>query len=128
MRSVVQIMAAEKRDMFFVQFGGSPFSHDRDHPSRQHHFDQFAANDPRWETAAPRGWLEGDPGVYATRFDDSDDSDDPPAARYAAEFRDGTGKSLEPDAYQTYLLPYAAWLQKRGTDAGEDGLDDDGEP
>jgi hypothetical protein len=35
---------------------------------------------------------------------------------------------LEPDAYQMYLLPYATWLQKRGTDAGEDGLDDDGEP
>jgi hypothetical protein len=35
---------------------------------------------------------------------------------------------LEPDAYRMYLLPYGAWLRKRGTDAGKDGLVDDGEP
>ena len=124
-RSVDQIMADAKRDMFFVQFGTSPFDFDRDHPARKRHFDWFEAQGLRWETAAPRGWLEGDPGIYAVHFDGTDD---PRAAGYAAEFEGADGKSLEPDAYQMYRLDHASWLDKRGTDGGDDWLDEDGVP
>jgi hypothetical protein len=122
MRSVDQIMAAEKRDVFFVQFG-SPFDHDPDHPSRERHFEWFKHHGMRWETAAPRGWLEGDPGIFAVHFDGPDD---PRVALYAAEFEDADGKSLEPDAYQMYLLLYDSWLERRAADGGEDWLDEDG--
>ena len=118
-------MAAEQRDMYFLQLGASPFDYDRNHPARKRHFDRFRAHGLRWETAAPRGWLEGDPGIHAVHFDGPDD---PRVAEYAAEFEDGTGKRLSPDDYQMFLLPYASWLEKRGTDAGEDWLDEDGVP
>ena len=111
MRSIDQIMAAEKRDMFFVQFG-SPFDHDRNHPARKRHFDWFEAHGLRWETAAPRGWLEGDPGSYCVHFVGPDDSR---VSEYAAAFEDADGKSLEPDAYQMYVISYESWLEKRGT-------------
>ncbi len=124
-RSVDQIMADAKRDMFFIQFGTSPFDYDRNHPARKRHLDWFEAHGLRWETAAPRGWLEGDPGIYAVHFDDPDDSR---VQQYAAEFEDGTGKSLEPDAYQMYVISYASWLEKRGTSGEEDWLDEDGVP
>ena len=117
-------MAAEMRDMHCIQFG-SWFGDHPDRASRRRHFAWFKAHGLRWETAAPRGWLEGDPGVYAVHFDGPDD---PGVAEYAAKFEDETGRSRYPDAYQMYLLPYAVWLERRGTDAGEDGLDDDGEP
>jgi len=118
-------MATEQRDMYFLHLGASRFDHDRDHPSRKRHFDWFRANGLRWETAVPRGWLEGDPGIHAVHFDGPDD---PRVMLYAAEFEDGTGKSLEPDAYQMYPLLYDAWLEKRGTDGGEDWVDEDGVP
>ncbi len=54
-----------------------------------------------------------------------DGPDDPRVAEYAAEFEDGTGKSRDPESYQMHLLDYASWLEKRGNDGGEDGLDDD---
>ena len=117
-------MAAERRDMHFVQFG-SWFGDHPDRPSRRRHFDWFKAHGLRWETAAPRGWLEGDPGVYAVHFDGPDD---PRVARYAAEFEDATGTSLEPDAYQMYSLPYASWLERRRETAEEDEADDGASP
>ena len=118
-------MAAEQRDMYFLQLGASPFDFDRNHPARRRHFDWFAAHGLRWETAAPRGWLEGDPGIYAVHFSGPDD---PRVAEYAAEFEDADGKSLEPDAYQMYVISYVSWLEKRGTDGLEDWLDDDDAP
>jgi hypothetical protein len=120
MRSVDQIMAAEERDMLFVQFGASPFDNDPDHPARRRHFDWFAAQGLRWEAAAPRGWLEGDPGIYCVHFDGLAD---PRVALYAAEFEDADGKSLEPDAYQMYVQEYGSWLAKRRERGGEDEED-----
>ena len=122
MSSVDQIMDREKRDMFFIRFGW-PFDDDPGHPSRRRHFDWFAANGLRLETAAPRGWLEGDPGCYAVHFDGPDD---PQVARYAAEFEDATGQSLDPDNDQMVLLPYQSWLEGQQVDGGEDGPDPDG--
>lgn len=124
-RSVNQIMADAKRDMFFIQFGTSPFDFDRNHPVRKRHFEWFTAHGLRYETAAPRGWLEGDPGLHAVHFDGTDD---PSVTEYAAEFEDDTGKSLDPDAYQMYRLDYASWREKRGADGGDDWLDEDGVP
>lgn len=124
-RSVDQIMADAKRDMHFIQFGISPFDHDPDHPARKRHFDWFKAHGLRWETVAPRGWLEGDPGIYAVHFDGPDD---PRIAAYAAEFEDDTGKSHDPETYQLYLLDYASWFEKHGADGGEDWLDESADP
>ncbi len=122
MRSVDQSMADAKRDVLIVRFD---WMSDHDHPARKRHFDWFDKHGLRWETAAPRGFLEGDPGVFAVHFGGPDD---PRVALYAAEFEDGTGKSLEPDAYQMYLIDYASWLEKRGTSGEEDWLDEDGVP
>jgi hypothetical protein len=100
--------------MLFVQFGTSPFDHDHDRdrgrPARKRHFDWFKTHNLRWETAAPRGWLEGAPSIFAVHFDGPDD---PRVALYATEFEDGTGKSLNPDAYQMFRLQHASWLEKR---------------
>ena len=123
------IMAREKRDMFFIRFGW-PFNENPDHPSRKRHFDWFAAHGLRHEVAAPRGWLEGDPGCHAVYFDGPDD---PRVALYTAAFEDATGKSLDPDNYQMGLLPYEAWLggyrswlEKRRADGRDDDPDGDG--
>ena len=121
MRSVDQIMDAAKRDVFFVQFD---WMSDRDHPARKRHYDWFEAHGLRWETAAPRGFLEGDPGLYAVHFDGPDD---PRVAEYAAEFEDESGKSRDPDAYQMYRLEYASWLEKREARGEGERPDDDGE-
>ena len=118
-------MAAEQRDMHFLQLGASPFDHARDHPSRKRHFDWFRANGLRWETAAPRGWLEGDPGIFAVHFTGPDD---PRVALYAAEFEDENGKSRDPESYQMHLLDYASWFEKHGVDGGDDWLGEDGVP
>ena len=79
----------------------------------------------RAHAVAPRGWLEGDPGIHAVHFDGPDD---PRVAQYAAEFEDDTGKSVAPDAYQMYVISYASWLEKRGTSGEEDWLDEGGVP
>ena len=42
-KTMDQIMEHEKRDMFFVRFGG-PFDRKSRHPSRRRHFEWFAAN------------------------------------------------------------------------------------
>jgi hypothetical protein len=120
--SVDEIMARERRDMHFIRFGW-PFNANPDHPSWRRHFDGFAANGLRWETAAPHGWLEGDPGVHAVHFDGPGD---PRVALYSAEFEDGTGRSLDPDAYQMVLLPYAWWLDGSWIAGGEERPNRDG--
>ena len=126
------IMAREGRDMFFIRFGGSdwPFRRNLRHPSRRRHFDWFAVHGLRHEVAAPRGWLEGDPGCHAVYFDGPDD---PRVALYTAAFEDATGKSLDPDNYQMGFLPYEAWLggyrswlEKRRADGRDDDPDGDG--
>lgn len=122
--SVDDIMARERRDMHFIRFGW-PFNDNPGHPSRKRHFDWFAANGLRWEAAAPRGWLEGNPGVHAVHFDGPDD---PRVAQYSAVFEDATGKSLDPENYQMVLLPYAWWLDGSWVDGREDGPERDGPP
>lgn len=115
-------MDEAKRDVLIVQFD---WMSDRDHPARKRHFEWFEDHGLRWEAAAPRGFLEGDPGVFAVHFDGPDD---PRVALYAAEFEDENGKSLDLDAYQMYAISYASWLEKRGTDGLEEWLDEDGDP
>lgn len=53
--------------------------------------------------------------------------DDPRVALYAAEFEDGAGRSVEPDAHQMYRLDHASWLEERGADGGG-WMDEDGVP
>ena len=116
------IMAREKRDMLLIQFGPI-FDSDRSHnPSIPRQLEWFDAKGLRYETAAPRGWMEGDPGIFAVFFDGPDD---PRLAEYVACFEDANGRSLVPDEYQMGLLLYEEWLldPKRVEDDQADGAD-----
>ena len=113
MRSISDIMAARQRDTLFMEF---PSLHSFDIVddarsravvARQRHFEWFEASGIRWETAAPRGWLEGDPGIYLLHMD----TDDPQIIAYTAVFETADGRSLDPDAYQMSLLRYEDWLR-----------------
>lgn len=107
--TVGEIMAREKRDMLFIRFD-LEFGADRSqNPARPGHLAWFDAKGLRYEPAAPRGWLEGDPGIFAVFFDGLND---PRLAEYVALFEDANGRSLMPDEYQMVLLTYESWLQR----------------
>ena len=111
MRSISDIMAARQRDTLFMEFAGI-HSFDDDVRSRaviarQRHFEWFEASGITWEAAAPRGWLEGDPGIYLLHID----TDAPQIIAYTAVFETADGRSLDPDAYQMVLLIYEDWLR-----------------
>jgi len=107
-KTIDEIMSRERRDMLFVRFKQS-FTHPREAcSSRQRHLEWFDAKGLRYEIAAPRGWLEGDPGMFAVYFDGLDD---PRVAEYSALFEDAAGKSLLPGEYQMSILTYHAWLR-----------------
>ena len=112
MLSVDQIMNREKRDMYFLDMKGVTI-----HPTRakllarKKHFEWFAANNLKYESAAPRGWLEGDPGVYAVHFTGPDDSR---LAAYTTAFERPNGISLKPKVYQMVMLEYQPWLNAGG--------------
>ena len=126
LKSVDQIMDEEKRDMFFLDFGQFRFDGDEQLrlKRREEHFDWFAAKGLRHAPAAPRGWLEGDPGLYAVYFTGPDD---PCVAEYTARFENADGSSLEPEVYQVSLLPYQSWLDHGGPDRLARDLADDGD-
>lgn len=125
LKSVDQIMDEEKHDMYFVDFGQFLFGDDERIMSqcRQEHFNWFAAKGLRHAPAAPTGWLEGDPGLYAVYFTGSDD---PRVSEYTARFENADGSSLKPDVYQMNLMPYQSWLDHGGSGRLADlGIDDD---
>jgi hypothetical protein len=118
-RTINQIMANEQRDMLFIDFQdgfGPRHSH-----WRKRHFDWFAANNLRYETAAPQGWLSGDPGIFAVFFDSGTD---PRVVAYATEFEDKDGKSLHPDDYQMKMFLYQDWQSVHPNWKPEDDLTD----
>lgn len=118
-RTTDEIMAQEKRDMLFVRFT-PPFGKSAPpNLSRQRHLDWFASKDLRYELAAPRNWLEGDPSLFAVYFDGPDD---PRVAEYAALFENADGKSLAPAEYQMVIVPYASWRAGRGNQQGDGSL------
>jgi hypothetical protein len=107
-RTIDEIMAARRTDTFFVSFPGLLLGDDpQSEQSRQMHIDWFEAEGISYETAAPRGWMSGDSGIYAVYVG----PDDPRVARYSTLFENTEGKSLDPDVYQMVLLPYRAWLE-----------------
>jgi predicted Zn-dependent protease len=113
MLTIDQIMDREKRDMYFIDFNGHTFG---DTPAkklaRTEHFKWFKQNNLTVEVAAPDGWLEGDPGIYAVYFDGPHD---PRVAAYASLFEDVTGTiSLNPKAYQMKLITCQSWLDNDG--------------
>jgi len=113
MLSIDQIMEREQRDMYFIDFNGKSVGPTpAGTAARKQHFDWFRANNLTWETAAPRGWLEGDPNIFAVFFTGTNDAR---VSAYAAEFEDAGGTaSLNPEAYQMYLIAYQAWLDEGG--------------
>lgn len=102
--TIDEIMARRKRDTFFIQFKGTRSSRTM---ARQEHLAWFDRMALRYEMAAPRGWLEGDPGLFVVYFDDADD---PRVGQYSTLFEDRDGRSLAPSHYQMVLLPYESWL------------------
>jgi hypothetical protein len=112
-KTIDQIMDEEKRDMFFIRFG-QPFIDPGEPPNpkpRQEQLAWFKAKGLTYATAAPRGWLEGDPGNFAVYFDNPED---PRVAEYTARFENADGGSLDPDAYQMVLITYQSWLDNDG--------------
>ena len=65
LKSVDQIMDAEKRDMYLIDFGQFLFDCDKQLRSkrRREHRERFGSKGLRYALAALQGWLEGDPGV-----------------------------------------------------------------
>ncbi len=124
LKSVDQIMDEEKRDMYFVDFGRFLSDHDKPLMSqrRQEHFEWFGSKGLRRALAAPRGWLEGDPGLYAVYFTGPDD---PRVAEYTARFENPNGSSLEPDIYQMSFITYESWLAHDGAGRLARDLGDD---
>jgi hypothetical protein len=104
MRTIDEIMAQEKRDMLFVRFDQSSARSGLPNPSRQRHMEWFQAHKLRYELAAPKGWVEGDPGIYAVYFDGLDDQR---IREYSSIFEDASGKSLIPEDYQMVMIAYA---------------------
>jgi hypothetical protein len=100
-------MAREKRDTVFVRFRPLSGRSAPPNPSRQRHLEWFGSKGLRYELAAPRGWLEGDPGLFAVYFDGPDD---PRILEYSALFENADGISLAPDEYQMMIVSYASWL------------------
>jgi hypothetical protein len=113
-KTIDQIMADEKRDMYFIQFGRDPFDFaEKRYPDIvRRHREWFETRNLSHATAAPRGWLCGDPGCRVVYFDGPDD---PRVAEYSAEFEDETGKSLNPKKYQMVLMTYQSWLDGGGS-------------
>ncbi len=110
------IMAREKRDMLFVEFG-SPFEPSGlSNRARKRHLTWFAAKGLRYETTAPRGWMEGDARMLVVHFDGLDD---PRIAEYSAKFEDAEGKSPVPDDYRMLILLYEDWLKHPPPDDGD---------
>jgi hypothetical protein len=109
-RTINEIMAQERRDMFFVKFG-QPFRRSAAaSQSRQRHLDWFGVKGLTYELAAPAGWLEGDSNIFAVFFDGLDD---PRLAEYSSIFEDNNGMSLAPEEYQMVIMAYASWSQKQ---------------
>jgi len=113
-RTIDEIIADRKRDTLLVEFRPRLARDALLNADRQRQFDRhvewFDANGLAYELAAPRGWLEGDPGILAVHFDGRDD---PRIAAYSAEFEDGSGRSLSPGEYQMVVIPYEAWLRRQ---------------
>jgi hypothetical protein len=109
-RTVDEIMAREKRDMLFVQFRHPLLKQLSPNPSRQHHLAWFDAKGVPYELVAPRGWLGGDPGLFAVYFSGLDD---PQIAAYSAAFETPDGKSLASGDYQMVIVTYTSWLDRR---------------
>jgi len=103
-RTIEQIIAQEKRDMLFITFDHLSARSGLPNSSRQRHLDWFDAKKLHYELAAPEGWLEGDPGIYAVYFDGLDD---PRIKEYSSIFEDESGKSLIPEGYQIVIIAYA---------------------
>ncbi len=106
--TIDDIMARQQRDTFFVRFKGA---RSLKSSSRPRHLEWFDHVGLRYELAAPRGWLEGDPGVFVVYFDGLDD---PRVRQYSDFFEDAEGRSLAPEEYQMVLLSYGSWLNDSG--------------
>ena len=105
-RMMADILAERQSDTYFLDVSGAIFAGNRrrfDAAVREH-MAWFRNNRLKSETAAPRGWLEGNPYIYAVYFDDNDD---PRLAAYTAEFETPDGKSLKPEIYQMQKMLYA---------------------
>lgn len=109
-KTIDEIMDREKRDTLFIDFKALQWRRSRgENPSRQRHFEWFDANGLTYEPAAPRGWLEGDPGIYVVYFDGPDD---PRIAQYSAEFEGADGMSLVPSEYQMTIISFRDWMRR----------------
>jgi uncharacterized protein (DUF433 family) len=104
-------MAAETRDMHFIEFKDWPLASEGAKVARERHLAWFMAKGLRHEMVAPQGLLEGDSGIFAVHFDGADD---PRLAEYTSEFETPDGRSLDPESYQMVFLPYDAWLAAPG--------------
>jgi hypothetical protein len=113
LKSVDTIMDEEKRDMFFIDFGAfynEGFAPERAR-HREEHFAWFRFQGLRYVPAAPRGWLEGNPGLFAVFFSGPADKR---VEDYTSRFENLDGSSLEPDYYQMRLVTYQSWLDRGG--------------
>lgn len=103
-RLIDEIVRERGRDTYWVCFEHGLFA-DRDALGRakEDQLAWFGNEGLEYEKAAPKGWLEGDPGCFAVFFDGADD---PRLAKYCTKFEEPSGGSLQPGLYQMYLVSF----------------------
>ena len=105
-KTIDEIVQERSRDVYWLRFAHGLFA-DRDalHRAKEDQLAWFADNGLEYQTAAPKGWLEGNPGCYAVFFDGADDLR---LHAYSSKFEQQDGGSLQPNMYQMYLVPFRA--------------------
>ena len=105
-KTIDEIVQERRRDTYWVRFA-NPFFTDRD-ALRLVKDDQLGWFDEQgleYKTAAPKGWLEGDPGCFTVYFDGPDDTR---LHAYCTKYEQPSGGSLQPGLYQMYIVPFQA--------------------
>lgn len=110
-QTIDQIMHERRVNKYFLRLNKLTTRGDEFPKARHDHLKWFKTHGLTFETAAPRGWLEGDPGCYAVYFDGPDDQR---LADYSLWFEAKDGRSLKPDTDQMSLLTYESWLNNGG--------------
>jgi len=121
--SINDVMSREKRDMFFIQFHIWGDKRAQAKSRALQHFRWFDSVKLVFDMVSFPEVLEGNTGFYAVYFDGLEDSR---LADYSLKFENIEKRSLKPDEYQMFILPYQKWLQDPNKEANYGSDSNDG--
>ena len=118
---IEEIVRERGRDTYWLRFAHSLFAN-RDVLRRikEDHLAWIDEQGVKYETAAPKGWMEGDPGCFAVYFDGPED---PRLHAYCSKFEQPDGGSLQPNMYQMYLYHFGQAEAEQDADGSIHGED-----